>query len=122
MDWERVLINFGVVMGFLALTTFWVGIAIWLRVDAEKRGLPGWVWAFVGILTGPVGLITYILFRGNRPVLEIVKKRDQLIAETRQAHAPIDYDPPPAEIQKTPAKDQALQAALEAEERGFRRD
>jgi hypothetical protein len=93
MDWERVLINFGVVSGLLAVMSFWIGIALWLWVDANKHGMVGWVWIYVGLLSGPVGLIAYILYRGDRPVLEIVRQRDALLAEISRTHLPNDYDP-----------------------------
>ena len=120
MDWEQALINFGIVAGFLALMGFWLGLAMWMRVDADKRGLVGWVWIFVGLVTGPVGLIAYMLYRGSRPVLEVVKQRDQLISETSRAHMPVDYDPdaPPTPPEKPPAID-PVKAALEAEERRY---
>lgn len=122
MDWERVLINTGMVFGFFMLMTFWIGLAMWMRIDADKRGLVGWIWIFVGILTGPFGLVAYLLFRANHTVLEVVNVRDELIAENARAHAPQDYDPhapktesAPAEVE--PAPPSALQAALEAERR-----
>ncbi len=93
MDGERLLINFGVIMGFLAITSFWIGLSMWMRVDADKRGLPGYLWIFVGLVTGPLGLIAYIIFRGNRPVLDVVRKRDELIAETSKTHHTNDYSP-----------------------------
>jgi hypothetical protein len=93
MDGERLLINFGVIMGFLAITSFWIGLSMWMRVDADKRGLPGYLWIFVGLVTGPLGLIGYIIFRGNRPVLPVVHKRDELIAEISKTHHPVDYPP-----------------------------
>lgn len=93
MDGERLLINFGVIMGFLAITSFWIGLSMWMRVDADKRGLPGYLWIFVGLVTGPVGLIAYIILRGNRPVLPVVHTRDELIAETHKSHHPVDYAP-----------------------------
>ena len=120
MDWEQALINFGIVAGFLALMGFWLGLSMWMRVDADKRGLVGWVWIFVGLVTGPVGLIAYMLYRGSRPVLEVVKQRDQLISETNRAHMPVDYDPDatPTPPVKPPAID-PVKAALEAEERRY---
>ncbi len=120
MDWERVLINVGVVAGFAALMGFWLGLTMWMRVDADKRGLIGWVWIFVGLLTGPIGLIVYLLYRGDRPMLEVVGQRDELIAENTRAHAPIDYDPDAPPPIKPPAPVDPVQAALDAEERRYK--
>ena len=125
MDWERVLINFGVITGFLALMAFWLGLAMWMRVDADKRGLAGWVWIYVGLLTGPIGLIAYILWRGNRPVLDVVKTRDELIATNARLHTPIDFNPDePSTIPPEPTPDPTdnIQQALEAEERRYRQN
>lgn len=80
-------------MGFLAITSFWIGLSMWMRVDADKRGLPGYLWIFVGLVTGPVGLIAYIIFRGNRPVLPVVHLRDKLISENHKSHHPVDFPP-----------------------------
>lgn len=58
---------------------------MWMMVDAQKRGLWGWIWAFVGLLTGPLGLIFYILFwRGRYAVLPVVEVRDALIHQTSE--------------------------------------
>ncbi len=126
MDWERVLINLGVVLGFFALMSFWIGLAMWMRVDADKRGMLGWPWIYVGLLTGPLGLIGYIIFRGNRPVLPIVLQRDEIIAENMRTHTAIDYNPdappdsPVLPSQELSPPPDPIQAALEAEERGYR--
>ncbi|MEI6044428.1 MAG: hypothetical protein WCS37_08555 [Chloroflexota bacterium] len=81
MDWEQVLINTGVVSGFSAFMVFWVGLAMWLRVDANKYGMLGWAWSFIGISGGPLALFAYLIIRGNRSVLEIVHERDALLAK-----------------------------------------
>lgn len=98
---------------------------MWLRIDADKRGMVGWAWAFVGLLTGPLGLIAYIFYRGNRPELPVVRKRDELINETARAHAPMDYDPdapaPPVIAPSTTPPVDSIQAALDAENRTFSR-
>lgn len=91
MDWDLVLSNVGVIAGFCAFILFWLSILMWMMVDSQKRGLWGWVWAFVGLLTGPVGLIAYILFWRNRyEVLPIVNQRDELIRQTSELHRPVD--------------------------------
>ena len=69
MDGEQLLIDGGIVAGFLALITFWIGIAMWMWADAEKHGRAGWFWSYVGLLGGPVGLVCYLFYRGNQPVL-----------------------------------------------------
>ncbi len=124
MDWERVLINLGMVTGFLALIAFWVGLALWLRIDADKRGLPGWAWIFIGIAGGPLALFVYLVIRGNRPVLPVVLERDALLEEAARTGIPSDFNPregaqlaPEVGFEETGS---GLKAALEAEERSLR--
>ncbi len=125
MDWEQVLMDFSVVAGFMAFIIFWLGLAMWMRVDADKRGMTGWVWIFIGLLTGPLGLIFYLFYRGSHPVLPVVRQRDELIAETARTHTPIDYNPelssgiPLRSAQ--PTESESLKAALEAEERRYKK-
>ena len=123
MDWDQVLMDVSVVAGFTALIVFWLGLAMWMRVDADKRGITGWVWVFVGLITGPLGLIAYLLFRGNRPVLPVVRQRDELILKTARTHVPADYNPDQSLPDATPQKplSNELKAALEAEERPYGR-
>ena len=127
MDWERVLINFGMVAGFIALMAFWLGLAMWLRVDADKHGMIGWVWAWIGIIGGPVALFIYLFVRGTRPVLSVVSERDILIEEATRTGIPSDFNPdsPPSSSEETlPEQPSVLsketQAALDAEERRFK--
>lgn len=80
MDWETISINIGVIASLLVFILFWFALIFWLRTDAEKRGLWGRLWAYVGLLTGPLGLIAYISFWRNRhPVLPVVNERDRLL-------------------------------------------
>ena len=125
MDGERLLINIGVIAGFIAFMGFWLGLAMWLRVDADKHGMIGWVWAFVGIIAGPVALFVYLIIRGNRPVLEVVNTRDALLEESARTGQPSDFNPavPAGEITDSaemPVRSPEAQAALEAEERRFK--
>lgn len=126
MDWERVLINFGMVTGFIVLMAFWLGLAMWLRVDADKHGMIGWVWAWIGIIGGPVALFIYLFVRGTRPVLDVVGERDVLIEEAARTGIPSNFNPdaPAVPVEETQPQPSTLsketQAALDAEERRFR--
>ena len=106
MDWQQFFNNFGVLAGFCAFILFWLSILMWMMVDAQKRGLWGWVWAFVGLLTGPVGLIGYILFwRGRYAVLPVVEVRDALIRQTsenKRAADQLEPEIPPFEPTSQP--------------------
>jgi hypothetical protein len=85
MNWEQAFNVIGVLAGFCVFMIIWLGIVLWMMVDAQKRGLWGWVWAFVGLLTGPLGLIIYIVgWHGRYQVLEVVSERDELIRQNKQ--------------------------------------
>ncbi len=117
------MVSIGVVFGFMAFMLFWVGLAMWLRVDADKHGMTGWVWAFLGIIGGPAALFAYLIFRGNRPVLAIVNQRDVLIEETIRTGLPSDYNPGQPATTLNPGENglsPETQAALEAEQRPFK--
>lgn len=66
MDLETFLINLGVIASLLLFIIFWFAIIFWMRLDAEKRGMWGRLWAYVALLTGPLGLIAYVSFWRNR--------------------------------------------------------
>lgn len=44
-------------------------IALWVYRDAEKRGMGGALWLIIVLLTGIIGLIIYLVVRGDKPVL-----------------------------------------------------
>jgi len=121
MDWEQLLVNVGLIAGFIAFIAFWVGLAMWLRVDADKRGMIGWVWAFLGIIAGPLALFVYLIIRGNRPVLEVVNERDVLIEEATRTGIPSNFNPEAAvAIQEQINLSPETRAALQAEERPYK--
>jgi lipid-A-disaccharide synthase-like uncharacterized protein len=137
MDSEQLLINLGVSVGFFVFMGLWLVIAMWMRVDANKRGMIGWVWIWIGLVGGPVALFIYLIARGKRPVLSVVHERDALLEEAARTHLPSNFDPDqvvtdapvispaseatPEEAQAPkPTLSKEAQAALEAEERRFR--
>jgi predicted nucleic acid-binding Zn ribbon protein len=44
----------------------WILIAIWVYKDAEKRGKNGVLWLIIVILLGLIGLIIYLVVRGEK--------------------------------------------------------
>jgi len=65
----------GAFMGMAALTCFifgiiwfvvWILVAIWVYKDAEKRGKNGVLWLIIVILLGLIGLIIYLVVRGEK--------------------------------------------------------
>jgi len=45
----------------------WILVAIWVYKDAEKRGKSGVLWLIIVILLGLIGLIIWLLVRGEEP-------------------------------------------------------
>jgi len=43
-----------------------IAIAIWVYRDAKKRGEDALLWLLIVLLTGLIGLIIYVLIRGNK--------------------------------------------------------
>lgn len=39
----------------------------WIRLDANRRGQPGWLWAFVTIPLGWLAILAYLVVRGVSP-------------------------------------------------------
>jgi hypothetical protein len=44
----------------------WILVAIWVYKDAEKRGKNGVLWLIIVILLGLIGLIIYLVVRGEK--------------------------------------------------------
>jgi predicted nucleic acid-binding Zn ribbon protein len=44
----------------------WILVAIWVYKDAEKRGKNGILWLIIVILLGLIGLIIYLVVRGEK--------------------------------------------------------
>lgn len=43
-----------------------IAIAIWVYRDAKKRGEDALLWLLIVLLTGLIGLIIYVLIRGDK--------------------------------------------------------
>ncbi len=43
-----------------------IAIAIWVYRDAKKRGEDALLWLLIVLLTGLIGLIVYVLIRGDK--------------------------------------------------------
>lgn len=46
----------------------WILVAIWVYKDAEKRGKSGVLWLIIVILLGLIGLIIWLVVRGEKAV------------------------------------------------------
>jgi hypothetical protein len=125
MNWEQLLKNIGAASGILVLIILWLGQGLWMRVEADKRNMAGWLWALVGILFPVVGLFFFMFWRMRYPIMPEVAERDEVIEETSRTKVPF-YTILQERAKQTPAPDDertnSLKAALEAEERAYRRD
>ncbi len=124
MNWEQVLKNVGASAGLMALMIFWLGQALWMRVDADKRGMLGWAWALAGIVLPVVSLFVFLIIRSRHPVLEVVAERDAIIEETSRLKMPFDLvqnaDETTTETATSDDKmSQSVKEALEAEQRRY---
>jgi|GEM_PF-2058547 len=122
MNWDQVLKNIGALSGFSVLIIVWLGQALWMRIEADKRGMWGWVWAFIGILTPPFGLFFFLFWRLRSPVRPEVSERDEVMEETSRTKRPFyeimaDKTAPPTP--EPPNQAENIKAALEAEERRY---
>ena len=45
----------------------WILVAIWVYKDAEKRGKSGVLWLIIVIILGLIGLIIWLVVRGEKP-------------------------------------------------------
>ncbi|MHA2060947.1 MAG: zinc ribbon domain-containing protein [Candidatus Sifarchaeia archaeon] len=44
-------------------------LAVWVYRDAEKRGESGILWLIIVLITGIIGLIIWLIVRGDKPVI-----------------------------------------------------
>jgi hypothetical protein len=121
MNWEQVLKNIGAMTGLLALTLAWLTQALWMMVEADKRGMQGWLWAFIGIITPPVGLFVFLFWRVRYPVRAEVAERDAVLkemAERKVTYYQILQEKSRAESEKPPTSEEqqaSIETALETE-------
>ena len=76
-----------------------IGLAIWVGMDAERRGMNGWLWGLLVLFTFIVGLLVYLIVgqsMGPRPAGTTFARAASPFVETvpRAAHAPPRPDPP----------------------------
>ncbi len=64
MRWMNIL-SMGVLP--LLLLAMWIGVIIWVSIDAEKRGMSGVLWALLVFFGNLVALIIYLILRNERP-------------------------------------------------------
>jgi len=69
-----VLLGFGILALIIGISVGWfvvaILIAVWVYRDAEKRGENGALWLIIVLITGIIGLIIWLIIRGDKPVIE----------------------------------------------------
>jgi TctA family transporter len=67
-------LGFGILALMIAISVLWfvvaILIAVWVYRDAEKRGENGALWLIIVLITGIIGLIIWLIVRGDKPVIE----------------------------------------------------
>jgi len=70
----EVLFGLGIFALMIAIAVLWfvvaILIAVWVYRDAEKRGENGALWLIIVLITGILGLIIWLIVRGDKPVTE----------------------------------------------------
>jgi predicted RNA-binding Zn-ribbon protein involved in translation (DUF1610 family) len=52
----------------LAALALWIAVIVWVYKDAEKRGMNGALWALLVFFLHLIGLLIFVLVRGDHPV------------------------------------------------------
>jgi hypothetical protein len=63
---ELILLLWLVVPAVVVVFPWYLGFT-WIRLDANRRGQPGWLWAFVTVPLGWVAILAYLVMRGMAP-------------------------------------------------------
>ena len=70
----EVLFGFGILALMISFAVIWfvvaILIAVWVYRDAEKRGENGALWLIIVLIAGIIGLIIWLIVRGDKPVIE----------------------------------------------------
>ena len=70
----EVWFGIGILALMIAIAVIWfvvaILIAVWVYRDAEKRGESGALWLIIVLVTGIIGLIIWLIVRGDKPVKE----------------------------------------------------
>ncbi|HLZ23827.1 MAG TPA: hypothetical protein VKQ30_17075 [Ktedonobacterales bacterium] len=64
LHWPEIITLFWLIsLTFVVIFPWYLGFT-WVRVDANRRGQPGWLWAFVTVPLGWVAILAYLAVRG----------------------------------------------------------
>lgn len=54
-------------VGVPALILYWLLLPLWVFFDARQRGHRPWAWSLMALFTNVLGLLGYLIVRGERP-------------------------------------------------------
>lgn len=67
----ELFLGFGILALMIAIGVLWfvvaILIAVWVYRDAESRGESGALWLIIVLITGIIGLIIWLIIRGDKP-------------------------------------------------------
>lgn len=70
----EVFFGFGILALMISFAVIWfvvaILIAVWVYRDAEKRGENGALWLIIVLIAGIIGLIIWLIVRGDKPVIK----------------------------------------------------
>ena len=68
------MFGLGIAALMIAFAVVWfvvaILIAVWVYRDAEKRGESGALWLIIVLITGIIGLIIWLIIRGDKPEIK----------------------------------------------------
>ena len=78
----------------LAALALWIAVIVWVYKDAEKRGMNGALWALLVFFLHLIGLLIFVLVRGDHPVRSggpQAAAAPPVLPEMRQARRPVPF-------------------------------
>ena len=70
MQWGFFPILMGIIIVIvIAASLFGIWLCIWTYRDAEARGENGALWVIILLISGLIGLIVWLIVRGDRPII-----------------------------------------------------
>lgn len=64
---ERILEAMVLIFGLL-FATYWIGLALWVYKDSNRKGCNASLWGLLTLITNIAGLIIYIIFKQNSAI------------------------------------------------------
>ena len=58
-----------IILGILVASVIGIFLCIWIYRDAQARGENGALWVIIFLISGIIGLIVWLIVRGDRPII-----------------------------------------------------